>query len=108
MIVMRQSIMETYNELLQVRNEPAKSAELFYEYVSPYRRVVMVKDGSGWEMRVSYHGFAKEIKSWAKRYGDKDMCAAWTKVHVGDRNIRLGILTIKEAPGRVIINRINI
>lgn len=105
---MRTSIMQTYFEILDSRKAPAKSSELFYEYVSPYRRVVMVKDGYGWEMRVSYHGFAKELKSWVKRYGDKDMCAAWTKVHVENRNIELGILTIKEAPGKVVINRINI
>ena len=105
---MRTSIMQTYFEIRDSRKAPAKSAELFFEYVSVYRRVVMVKDGSGWEMRVTYHGFAKEHKPWFKRYGDKDICAAWTKVHVEDRNIRLGILTIKEAPGKVIINRINI
>jgi hypothetical protein len=58
--------MQTYQELMNVRKGPATGAELFYEYVSMYRRVIMVKDGSGWEMRVSYHGFAKELKSWTK------------------------------------------
>jgi hypothetical protein len=100
--------MQIYKEIQESRKEVERSAELFYEYVSPYRRVIMVKDGSGWEIRVSYRGFAKELKSWTKRYGDKDICAAWTKAQVANRNIVLGCLTIKEAPGKVIINRINI
>lgn len=105
---MRTTIMQTYNELVNARKKNhVRSAELFYEYVSPYRRVVMVLDGSTWELRVTYHGFAKELKGWFKTYGDKSICAAWTKVQVANRDIRMGCLTIKEAPGEVIINRIN-
>lgn len=104
---MRSSIMQTYNEIVSSRKEPVKSVELFYEYVSAYRRVTMVLDGSTWCLRVDYRGFAKELKAWEKTYGDKDVCAAWTKVQVENRNIILGSLTIKEAPGKVIINRID-
>jgi hypothetical protein len=103
---MRTSIMQTYNELMNAKKQPARSAELFYEYVSPYRRVVMVLDGSTWELRVTYHGFAKELKGCVKTYGDKSICAAWTLAQVNNRDIRMGCLTIKEAPGKVIINRI--
>jgi hypothetical protein len=98
--------MQTYNEIVEARKQPVRAAELFYEYVSEYRRVVMVLDGSTWELRVTYHGFAKELKGWFKTYGDKDVCAAWTKTQVANRDIRMGILTIKEAPGKVIINRL--
>lgn len=105
---MRTSIMQTYNEIVNARKISGKSCELFYEYVSPYRRVTMVLDGTTFCLRVTYRGFFSELKAWEKTYGDKEICAAWTKAQIENRDIKIGSLTIKEAPGKIIINRINI
>lgn len=104
---MRNTIMQTYSEIVNARKEPTKSSELFYEYVSSYRRVTMVLDGATWCLRVTYRGFFSELKAWEKTYGDKETCAAWTNIQVANREIGRGCLTIKEAPGKILINRIN-
>lgn len=104
---MRSTIMQTYRELQAAKAQPAGQAkELFFEYASKYRRVTMTLEGRTWVLRVSYKGFAAELKTWEKTYGDKDLCAAWTWAQVENRDIVIGSLTIREATGTILINRI--
>lgn len=104
---MRNTIMQTYKELTAIRNQSTGQArELFFEYASKYRRVTMTLEGSTWVLRVSYKDVARELKTWEKTYGDKEICAAWTRTQVENRNIIIGSLTIIEATGTILINRI--
>lgn len=74
---------------------------LYYEYVSKYRRVTVVGNGNGFELRVHYKGLP--IKDWSRTYGVKEDAIAWAKTQADNRELLLGALTIKEAPGRRLI-----
>lgn len=102
---MRQSIMQTWNELNAMKL-PVSGLPIYFEYVSKYRRVLVLKDGNTWMLRVCYKADAKNIPSWGKTYGDKDVCFAWANTQVENRNIIVSTaFTIVEATGKILINR---
>ena len=103
---MRQSIMQTWNELKAAKS-PVNGLPIYFEYVSKYRRVLVLNDGNTWVLRVSYKADAKNIPSWEKTYGDKSVCFAWANVQVENRNIVVSpAFTIIEAKGKTLINRL--
>jgi hypothetical protein len=99
------SIDQTYQEILRARRpEPVRSRRLYFEYVSKYRRIIVVEDAGGFEIEVTYKADAKHIPSWTKRYGAVGMAIAWAEAIADNREIRInGIMTIREAPGKRLI-----
>lgn len=101
---MRTSIMDTYKELIAIR-KPSSGLPIYFEYVSKYRRVLIVKDQNTWILRVSYKGTAAHIKTWQKTYADQSVCKAWAMVQANNTEILISpMLTIREAIGKVIID----
>lgn len=97
--------MSTYAELMNVKN-PVIGLPIYFEYVSKYRRVLLVKDGSSWIMKVSFHGDAKHIKSYKHTWGYKQDAYADAKSTVAFRDILMGAsFTVKEAIGKTIIDK---
>ncbi len=75
--------------------------QIYFEYVSKYRRIVIVGEVNGFELRVTYRGI--DIPSWSKNYGKKEDAIAWAKASSANRELVIGCLTIKEAVGKQII-----
>ncbi len=96
----RQSIMDTYKEIASVKN-PVVGRRIYFEFVSKYRRVIVVADGSGFEIETSYKGL--ELASWTKRYGDLAIAMAWAERISANNEILLGCLTLREPKGKRII-----
>lgn len=71
---------------------------IYFEYVSKYRRVLVVGVGRGFELRVSYKGLP--VKNWSKNYGVKEDAIAWAVVQSENREISFGCMTIKEPTGK--------
>ena len=90
---------KTWNITDNVYNRPVTSGlPISYEFVSKYRRVLVVGEGSGFELRVSYKGLP--VNPWSKRYGAKEDAIAWAKVQSSNNSIVMGILTIKDYGGK--------
>ena len=99
------NIMQTYNELMNVKN-PNNGLPIYFEYVSKYRRILVVLDGSTWTIKVSFKGDARHIKSFEKIYGDKSIAFAWAKQIASNRDIFMGSsFIVKEAIGQTLIDR---
>lgn len=99
------NIMQTYNELMNVKN-PNNGLPIYFEYVSKYRRILVVLDGSTWTIKVSFKGDARHIKPFEKTYGDKSIAIAWAKQIASNRDILMGSsFTVKEAIGKTLIDR---
>lgn len=81
--------------------KPSGGLALHYEFVSTYRRVIVVAEGNGSELRVSYKRLP--IKSWSKRYRVKEDAIAWAKVQAANNNISFGCMTVKDYAGKQII-----
>lgn len=77
---------------------------IYFEYVSDYRRIVVLGEDSGFQIRTEYKGFAKEFcKTWSTYWGQKSDAIAWAKYYSQNRNIVCGNLTIIEKIGKQII-----
>jgi len=83
------------------RGTIVKSNRIHLEYVSKYRRVLVLADGSGFVISVSYK--LVDVKPWENRYGTLSLAMAWANAQIKNREIYLGSLTIIEAPGKRII-----
>lgn len=81
--------------------KPTMGLPIYFEYVSKYRRVVVVGVGAGFELRVTYKGIP--VPAWSKNYGYKGDALGWAKVQSENRDILFGCLTIKEPLGKRII-----
>lgn len=76
---------------------PKTGLRLYYEFVSKYRRVIVVEEGNGFELRVSYKGLP--LKPWSKRYGVKEDAVAWARVQAANTSIAMGCVTLKDYNG---------
>jgi hypothetical protein len=102
-LTMRQTIMQTYRELVQVKN-PSIGLPIYFEYVSAYRRIVVVLDDSTWTIKCSFKGMAADLKPFEKTYGDKEVALAWAKAMAQNREVILShTLTVREAKGKYCI-----
>lgn len=100
----KQQFNQTYMEIKACYAPASNGRPIFYEYVSDYRRIVVLGNNPGFEIRTEYKGFAKEfIKTWSTHWGDKSIAIAWAKYYAQNRNIVCGNLTIIEKVGRQII-----
>lgn len=94
----KQEIMTAYS------HNTNTSRRIYYEYNSQYRRIVVLENGSGFEICVSYKGVAKEYnKPWSTCWGVREDAIAWAKGYSENRNIICGILTIIEKRGNQLI-----
>lgn len=91
----------TWNKTDNVYYRPSAGLALYYEFVSTYRRVIVVAEGNGFELRVSYKRLP--LNSWSKRYGTKEDAIAWAKVQSANNDILMGCITIKDYGGRKVI-----
>jgi hypothetical protein len=96
--VTSQEIMTAYS------HNASTSRRIYYEYNSKYRRIVVLENGSGFEICVSYKDIAKEYnKPWSTCWGEKKDALGWAKVYSENRNVSCGILTIIEKTGKQLI-----
>lgn len=96
--------MQEYKELQKLRSAVTSGQAILFEYVSAYRRVVVLQTGSAYQVRTTYKGLCRELKEWSTYWGDKAVATAWAETYAANREIILsGILTIKEAPGKRLI-----
>ena len=95
----------TNKEIITAYNHNSSYARrIYYEYVSQYRRIVVLENGNGFEICVSYKDIAKEyIKSWSSCWGEIADAINWAKAYSENRNIVCGILTIVEKRGKQLI-----
>ncbi|WP_431129691.1 hypothetical protein [Flagellimonas flava] len=70
---------------------------IYFEYLSKYRRIMVLGDSSGHIIEVSYKGV--DVPAWSKRYKEKEHAIAWAKQIAENRDICLGMLTICEPIG---------
>jgi len=95
---------QTYQEIKSAYLPVSNARPIYFEYVSDYRRIVVLGKESGFEIRTEYKGFAKEFcKTWSTHWGQKDHAIAWAKCYAANRNIVCGNLTITEKIGKQII-----
>lgn len=99
-----QQFKQTYQEILACYAPKSTARPIYYEYVSDYRRIVVLGNENGFEIRTEYKGFAKEFcKTWSTFWGQKPDAIAWAKCYSQNRNIVCGNLTIIERVGKQII-----
>lgn len=80
------------------------SNRLYFEWTSQYRRIVVVEDGAGFEVRVTYKGLAADCKPWATRWGVLSDAMAWAQVYADNKEVRINrLLTAKDFNGKRII-----
>lgn len=91
----------TWNTNDTVYSKPFTGLALHYEFVSTYRRVIVVAEGDGFELRVSYKRLP--LESWSKRYGVKEDAVAWAEVQAANKDISFGCMTVKDYAGKRII-----
>lgn len=95
---------QTYQEIKASRAPESNARPIYYEYNSDYRRIVVLGNEPGFEIRTEYKGFAKEFnKTWSTHWGDKSIAIAWAKCYSENRYVVCGNLTIKERIGKQII-----
>ena len=96
--ITNQEIMTAYSHNI------SNARRIYYEYISQYRRIVVLENGTGFEICVSYKDVAKEYnKTWSSCWGVKEDAIAWAKAYSENRNIVCGRLTIIEKIGRQLI-----
>jgi hypothetical protein len=97
---MRTSFEITRKEIEAAYSNQNKAQRIYFEYVSKYRRIVVLEHGRGFEISVTYKGFAKEYnKPYSTYWGELPDAIGWAKAYVENRNIICGNLTIIEACG---------
>ena len=80
------------------------SNRLYFEWVSQYRRIVVVEDGSGFEIRVTYKGLAADCKPWSTRWGVLSDAMGWAQFYADNKEVRINrCLTAKDFNGKRII-----
>ena len=95
---------QTAFEIKTAYSTPSNARRIYYEYSSDYRRIVMLENGTGFEVRTEYKGFAKEFnKTWSTYWGTKEIAMAYAKCYSDNRYVVCGNLTIKEKQGTQII-----
>lgn len=78
---------------------------LYFEYVSTYRRITLSKENTTWVLKVEFLNSAEHIPSFEKTYGDYADAYAWAKSYVENREILMNILTVREAVGKVLVDK---
>jgi len=101
---MRSTFEQTRREIEAAYAPKSNARPIYYEYVSDYRRIVVLGKDYGFEIITEYKGFAKELnKTWSTHWGVKADAIAWAKCYSQNRNIICGGLTIIEKVGKQII-----
>lgn len=99
---MKNSFNQTYEEIKSAYDKSVitESLQICYEYVSKYRRIVVLFDSTAYEIRVNYKLDAREYnKDFSVRWVEKDHAIAWAKTYAKNRNINFGCLTVIEKIG---------